>query len=241
MRLPRWLKYTLTGLAALVALVAVALVVLVNTIDLDRHARLAIAAVKTATGRELAIRGQLEVSVFPRLAVRAEDVSFANPAWGSRPQMVTAKRIEGAVALLPLLHRRIEITRLAVTDLDLLLETDAKGTGNWVFKPPVSAPAATPSDSSRGVGFDIAEIRDLIARDGAWPLDAVVATDGAQATVKGSIDWRAALPGLDLAVGADLKHTAGLAKLLGTPLDLPMPATLTASSLLPAASKSPTR
>jgi len=286
MRIPRPLKYTLAGLAALVAVAIVGGVVLVHTIDVDRYARLAIAEVKVASGRELAIRGSLEVSLFPRLAVRAEDVSFANPAGASRPEMVKAKRVDGAVALLPLLSRRIEITRLAVTDLDVLLEKDAKGTGNWVFHP--DAPAAAPgaAGGKPDFAFDIAAlvvdrgslawrngapkdtvrlavrklrlkeralsterdveleatfreqpftvkgrigpIVDLIARSADWPLDVVATTDGATATAKGAIDWSAALPALDLALAAEVKHPTGVAKLAGTPLDLPMPATLTA-------------
>jgi uncharacterized protein involved in outer membrane biogenesis len=285
MRLPRWLKYTLVGFAALLAVAGIALAVVVHTIDLDRYARLAIAEVKTLTGRELAIRGDLKISVFPRLAVRAEDVSFANAAGGSRPEMIKAKRVDGAVALLPLLRRKVEITRLAVTDLDVLLEKDAKGVANWVLKPP--APKAGPQPTGTpDFEFDVAElvvdggnlawrngaskasfrlavrrlrlkeralttdrdveldaafrdqpfavkgrigrILDLIAKASDWPVDLVATTDGASATAKGAIDWSAALPALDLALKAELKHGAGVAKLAGTPLDVPMPATLTA-------------
>ena len=286
MRLPRWVKYTLAGLAALLAAVTLAIVVIVNTIDVDRYAQLAIAAVKTTTGRELAIRGRLDITLFPRLAVRAEDVSFANAAGGSRPEMIKAKRVEGAVALLPLLRRKVEITRLAVTDLDLLLEKDAKGVGNWVLKPPVAGAAARPAGAGADFTFDVTEldvdrgtltwrngasrealrlavrklrlkervvgtdrdveldaafrdqpftvkgrigrIVDLIAKAADWPVDVVATTDGASATAKGSIDWSAALPALDLALQAELKHGAGVAKLAGTPLDVPMPATLAA-------------
>jgi len=285
MRLPRWLKYTLVGFAALLAVAAIAVAVVVQTIDVDRYARLAIAEVKTLTGRELAIRGDLKISVFPRLAVRAEDVSFANAAGGSRPEMVKAKRVDGAVALLPLLRRKVEITRLAVTDLDVLLEKDAKGVGNWVLKPPApgtgSQPAGKPDfefdvaelvvdrgnlawrngaskesfrlavrrlrlkeralSTDRDVELDaafrdqpfavkgrIGRILDLIAKASDWPVDVVATTDGASATAKGSIDWSAALPALDLALKAELKHSAGVAKLAGMPLDVPMPATLTA-------------
>jgi uncharacterized protein involved in outer membrane biogenesis len=74
----------------------------------------------------------------------------------------------------------------------------------------------------------IGAIVDLIAKAADWPVDVVATTDGATATAKGSIDWSAALPALDLALKAELKHSAGVAKLAGTPLDLPMPATLTA-------------
>ncbi len=286
MRLPRWLKYTLAGLAALFAAVTVAIVVIVQTIDVDRYAQVAIAAVKTATGRELAIRGKLDITLFPRLAVRAEDVSFANAAGASRPEMIKAKRVDGAVALLPLIRRKVEITRLAVTDLDVLLEKDAKGVGNWVLKPPAAGAAPRPPGAGPDFEFDIAElvvdrgsltwrngaskealrlavrklrlkeralgsdrdveldaafrdqpfavkgrigrILDLIAKASDWPVDVVATTDGASATAKGAIDWSAALPALDLALKAELKHGAGVAKLAGTPLDVPMPATLTA-------------
>jgi uncharacterized protein involved in outer membrane biogenesis len=286
MRVPRWLKYTLAGLAALVAVVGITLAVVVYTIDVDRYARLAIAEVKTLTGRELVIKGKLEVSLFPRLAVRGEDVSFANPAGASRPEMVKAKRVDGAVALVPLLSRKIEITRLAVTDLDLLLEKDAKGVGNWVVKPAPAGAAPKPAGEKRDFEFDINElvvdrgslawrngaskngwrlairtlrlkertlgtdrdveldaafrdqqftvkgrmgrILDLIAKSADWPLDVVATTDGASAAAKGAIDWSAALPALDLALKAELKQSAGVSKLIGTPLDLPMPATLTA-------------
>ena len=74
----------------------------------------------------------------------------------------------------------------------------------------------------------IGRIVDLIAKAADWPVDVVATTDGASATAKGAIDWSAALPALDLALKAELKHSAGVAKLAGTPLDLPMPATLTA-------------
>ena len=74
----------------------------------------------------------------------------------------------------------------------------------------------------------IGRILDLIAKTADWPLDVVATTDGACLTAKGAIDWSAALPALDLALKAELKHTAGVAKLVGTPLALPMPATLTA-------------
>src|SRR5262245_7073984 len=283
---PRWLRYTLAGFAELCAVAAVAVAIDVNTIDVDRYARLAIVEVKTATGRELVIRGKLNVSLFPRLGVQAEDVSFANASWGSRPEMFKAKQVEGAVALLPLLHRKIEITRLALTDLDILLEKDAKGVGNWVFKPPAAGAASRPAGAGSDFELDIGEVvvdrgtlawrngaskealrltvrrlhlkertlgndldvdadaafRDqpfaikgrmgrilaIIAKAADWPVDLVATTDGASVSAKGAIDWSTPLPALDLALKAEVKNPGGVAKLAATPLDLPMPATLTA-------------
>lgn len=138
--MPRWLKVTLVAFAALVPLALVGVVVLITTTDVRQHVLLAATQLKAATGRELRIGGRVELSLFPRLAIVAEDVSFANAPWGSRPAMAKAKRVEGSIALLPLLRREIEIVRLVLIEPDVLLETDAKGVGNWVLKPPAAAP-----------------------------------------------------------------------------------------------------
>jgi uncharacterized protein involved in outer membrane biogenesis len=147
--MPRWIKLALAGVATLVLLGVVGVFVLARTIDVDRYVRLAAEEVKRATGRELHIRGKVTVSIFPELAIVAGDVSFANAPWGARPEMARVKRIEGAVALLPLLRRQIDLTRLELIEPDLLLETDPKGVGNWVFKPAASGTqSAEPSDKA---------------------------------------------------------------------------------------------
>jgi hypothetical protein len=138
--MPRWLKFTLVGFAALVPLALVGLVVVVATADVKQHVMVAAAAVKGATGRDLRIGGKVELSIFPRLAIVAEDVSFANAPWGSRPAMAKAKRVEGSIALLPLLRREIEIVRLVLIEPDVLLETDSRGVGNWILRTTPQAP-----------------------------------------------------------------------------------------------------
>ena len=167
--MPRWLKLALAGIAALLVLAVIGVVILVNTIDVKRLAALAAGEVKDATGRELKIAGRLDVSFFPRLAIVAEDVSFANAPWGSRPELAKAKRIAGSIALLPLLRGKVDIDRLVVAEPDVLLETNAKGVGNWVFGRP--APAAQPAEPSPAFALDMEELvieRGMLAfRDGA--------------------------------------------------------------------------
>ncbi|MEP6996368.1 MAG: AsmA family protein [Betaproteobacteria bacterium] len=89
--------------------------------------------VRDATGRELTIRGgaELKLSLEPKLVI--EDVALGNAAWGTSPQMLTAKRIEAQVALLPLLRRQVDIVRFALIEPTIALETDGKGNGNWQF------------------------------------------------------------------------------------------------------------
>lgn len=156
-RIPRWLKITLVAAVGLFVAAVAGLVVLVHTIDLGRYAKLATDEVKAATGRELRIRGKLDIRLFPRLTLVAEDVSFANAPWGSRPDMARAKRVEGSVALLPLLRKEVEVTRLVLVEPDVLLESDAKGVGNWVFKPSAPAKPDAPGESG-GVEFDLLSV-----------------------------------------------------------------------------------
>jgi AsmA family protein len=87
--------------------------------------------VRDATGRELTIRGgaELKLSLEPKLVI--DDVALGNAAWGKSPQMLTAKRIEAQVALLPLLRRRVDVVRFALIEPTISLETDGKGNGNW--------------------------------------------------------------------------------------------------------------
>jgi uncharacterized protein involved in outer membrane biogenesis len=286
-RFPSWLKITLLAAAGVFAAAVVGLAVLVNTIDLGKYAKLASDEVRATTGRELRIGGKVDVTLFPRLALVAEDVSFANAPWGSRPDMARAKRVEGSVALLPLLRKEVEVIRLVLVEPDVLLETDAKGVGNWSFKPSgASKPKAAGEPGAVAVDLlsasidrgqltwrngarkeflhlaiqqlrlerkalgdeldvDLAAafreqpftisgsmglIRRLLVKDSAWPVDLAFATAGATANVKGTVDFSARHPMLDGDVKAEVKDTAGIAKLSGDPLALPVPLTLTAKA-----------
>jgi uncharacterized protein involved in outer membrane biogenesis len=83
--------------------------------------------------------------------------------------MVSVKRLEIEVAVLPLLSGDIQVKRLVVVAPDVLLETDAKGRGNWEM-----AAAAGDGQASEGGGgmplpsFDNAVLRDAVLtyRDG---------------------------------------------------------------------------
>lgn len=107
--------------------------VLLRSMDLDSYRPEIIARVKAATGRELAIGGDLGVGFSHGLVIHADRLSLGNAAWGSRPQMLTLARIDAHLALLPLLRGQFQITRLTLHGVDLLLESNASGTANWMF------------------------------------------------------------------------------------------------------------
>ena len=96
------------------------------------------AAVERDTGHTLRIAGPVHIapSLVPTLS--ASDVTLLNPPGFSRPDLAHARQVEAQVALLPLLHGRIEVRRLRILGLDAKLEVNAAGRGNWE-RPPVPA------------------------------------------------------------------------------------------------------
>ncbi len=155
--MPRWLKLTLLGVVGAALLAAVALVALVHAVDVDGYARESLARVKEATGRELRVGGRLSVSLFPQPGIVAEDVALANAAWSSRKDIVRMKRLEGRVALLPLLRGEVRIARLVIVEPDVLLERNAKGEVNWRFGPTTQPKPAAKGDRA-AFGIDALEV-----------------------------------------------------------------------------------
>lgn len=103
-----------------------------------------VAAVEAATGRRLTL-GDISLGLSLRPTLVLKDVALSNAPGGSRPEMLTARRVEVQAALLPLLSNRIEIARVEIDAPDLLLETVAQGRGNWEFQPQSGEPAAAAS------------------------------------------------------------------------------------------------
>jgi AsmA family protein len=121
----------LLGALAVVVVIIGGGAVYVSTLDFNSYKGEIQETVKEATGRDLAIAGDigLELSMTPRLAVSG--VRFQNAAWGSKPDMVSVGELEVLVNLMPLLSSKLEVERLVLRDVELLLETNKSGKANW--------------------------------------------------------------------------------------------------------------
>lgn len=144
-----WLNFKIG--VSLLLVVLVSIVVIISTVDINQYKTKLINVVEESTGRQLQIDGDIgfAVSLLPTLVV--EDVHFTNASWGSKPEMLKLDKFEVEVALLPLLSGSIQVNRLILLAPELLLETDKKGTGNWVFSPKKVAEKKTESTSSTTV------------------------------------------------------------------------------------------
>ena len=134
-----------------------------STVDFNDYRDVIAEQAELATGRKLAILGDIDVnllSLTPTAIVR--DVSFANAPWGSANEMIGLDRLELKIDLLPLLTGRLSIGRLVLIAPDILLETDRKGRGNWLFD------AAGPSQAGgrdAGGATDLPAVRSLRIED----------------------------------------------------------------------------
>ncbi len=117
--------------SSVLAAVAAVIIVLVSA-DPNEYRGIFEQTIRSATGRDVTI-GSVDFALSLNPTVVLEDVKLANVAGGSRPQMVTAKRVEVEMALLPLFHGDYVARRFILRGADILLEVDPKGQPNWTF------------------------------------------------------------------------------------------------------------
>ncbi|MBO6521013.1 MAG: AsmA family protein [Rhodospirillales bacterium] len=136
----KWIKIA-GGIVVVLVGVIVAGVAILGSMDFNQYKGLIAEQAKKATGRDLQIAGNLNLEISLNPAIAVDGVTFANAAWGSRPEMVTVERFAAEVSLLPLLSGQVVVNRLLVEGVDLLAETNKDGTGNWEFTPGEKAEA----------------------------------------------------------------------------------------------------
>jgi AsmA protein len=138
-------KKLLIGFAVVIVLVIAAAIAVPFFIPLDTYKAKIIALVKSETGRDLKIAGPIHFSLFPSVALEANDVSLSNPAGAASPNMVQLKTLDVELKLIPLLHGGLEISQFKLVQPVIALEVDKQGKPSWAFTPAAPAGAAPPA------------------------------------------------------------------------------------------------
>ena len=97
------LRTILIALLVLVVVVLGGAAIFVMSLDFNQYKGLIARQVEQATGRSLTIKGNIALALSLTPTLVADDLSLANAEGGSRPEMVTVKRLEVQLQLLPLL------------------------------------------------------------------------------------------------------------------------------------------
>ncbi|MCH8058934.1 MAG: AsmA family protein [Proteobacteria bacterium] len=162
-RLIKVLLYFVAGIAALLIIVSISFFLLFDPNDFRDNIA---TAVKRTTGRELLIEGDLEVSLFPWLAIELGKTSLGNTAGFGDAPFASFTNARLSIRLLPLLLRReISIGTAELETLHLNLAVDRNGRSNWqdFIDASEAAPAdagADNDDSSAALDIDSIAIRN---------------------------------------------------------------------------------
>lgn len=91
-------------------------------------------AVESRTGRSLRIGGDLEIALgWRQLHVRTADVTFSNPAWANRKNMIDVGQVALDIALFPLLRGKIVFQDVRLDQATLDFEKSRDGRKNWLL------------------------------------------------------------------------------------------------------------
>lgn len=132
--------------------------------------------VAKATGRNLAIDGALKFRILPAPGVSASGVRLSNAAEGSAPDMLRLESAAIEVALFPLISGDIQVSRIVLSQPDILLEQYADGSNNWTFVPSPDSASGAPGEA--GVGATAADADENKSQTPAVGFDNVVIEGG---------------------------------------------------------------
>ena len=145
----RW-KWVIGSIVILIVALVVTIYAVLSSYDYTKLKPRLAQLVKDATGRELNLGGDVDLAIGFSPALVVTEVTLANASWGSRPQMIKVDKLEVQLRLLPLLFREVQLKRIGLAGVDVLLETDPNGQGNWDFstrgRPVGKGGVATPTD-----------------------------------------------------------------------------------------------
>ena len=127
----KWILRLLGLLGILVLLVIIGSVYLALTFDPNAYKDRIEDKVAEVTGRELTLAGSIELTLFPSLGLRLEDVRLANAEGFTETPFAEVRVVDVAVAALPLIRGEIEVQRIEADGVSIHLARDAQGRSNW--------------------------------------------------------------------------------------------------------------
>lgn len=146
----------------------------------ERIRRLALQQLQAVAHGRVSVE-RLEGNVLNRFALVNVSIADSNGA-----PFFHAARVEGRVALLPLLRQRVELSNVQVAVPVIVLEQEAKGQWNYQR---IFAKDSAPPDSTQGFG-DWVSLRDVAVRGGSVTVIRPITPERVGADIRASIERR---------------------------------------------------
>jgi len=142
------MKKTFKIIAALLGLLLVVVLIIPLLFNPDDYKGEVEQLVKEATGRELAINDEIELSLFPWIGIRVGEVELGSAPHLANEQFARIESAEIKLRLLPLLTQRLEVGTVKLHGLRLDLTVAPDGTTNWDDLTTAPQPAPTTQGDS---------------------------------------------------------------------------------------------
>lgn len=120
-------------LIGLVVVLAVVLVASLFFIPAERIAKVATDQLRTFTGRDVSINGDVALTFWPVLGVRADGLEVSNASWAEQGPMLQADSAAIGVDVMSLVRGEIRITNIEAESPTIRLEQRADGRASWQF------------------------------------------------------------------------------------------------------------
>jgi AsmA protein len=145
-------KIILSIIAAMVFLIVIAIFTLPFFVDPNDFKPEIASAVKDKTGRDLILTGELKLSIFPWLGITTGQMALGNAAGFQERPFATLEESDIKVKLLPLLTKKIEISRIIIKGLIINLSKNPQGISNWddLTVPDVTKTTPSPPTNNNG-------------------------------------------------------------------------------------------
>lgn len=197
------MKKFIAGILAVIGILIVAICVAPFLIPSSTYSRVAENSLEDMLGRDVTLGSDPQVTIFPRLGARIDDVQIANAEGFDDPYFAKADSLSVAVKWLPLFSRRIEIASLIFDGGEVLLQQRSETENNWTFTP--ATEPEEQSDSSEDTGTSSEPGFDAIIPQAELTNMRVRFQDDVAGTVYDAnpINLTARLDGLDAPVSVD--------------------------------------
>lgn len=209
-RVVKILVWLVGGFAALFILASVALFLFFDPNDFREDIS---KSVKSQTGRDLTIDGDISLEIFPWLAVEVGKSSLGNaPGFGDEP-MASFERASFSVRLLPaILRQEVVVGSASIESLRLNLEVDDHGDSNWSdLIPGDSSEPESADDTGGSFNANSIDVSNAMIRYANQETGETFVVDGMNLNVGSLQDDGSAVP-----LKADLNFEMQPAALSGT-------------------------
>ena len=111
------MKTFLKVFTGIILLVVIAVAGFVYTFDANKYKEEIADLAEAATGRPVRIAGDMDISLYPWIGIKINDVTIENTSGFSNKTFATIGQFDVKVKIIPLLQKRLDIDKLVLPGL----------------------------------------------------------------------------------------------------------------------------